>query len=393
MAISKSFFGLRRKSTKSLTFSVLNGKQITKDRVSAVKNPKSEAQAMQRMRFALLSVNLAAYRPILERSVESVNYGSESVQYIMKKNMKNWKLQGYRKDSGFQPADMQISFGTLQGLQWDAHDENEFVTSGQVMSPEGKTVKDFREGIGAQIGDQLTIVGAFSTGDPKNPYMAGWDSFYFTEELDAAPLTVDEGTIFPAWLSGADETTALFSIGRSDSGEGVIMANPRQIGVGNLIMCATILSRDGDGKHLRSNAVFNGAAALGTTAALAIIQGRNSFMGISSTLPSDWPTEQTPVSQTVYTLGTVKLNRPAGEGKTQEQPFAVLLKQVILGNSVTTQKIAISDNGINTGFAYFPGANFPLSASDYAWEKLTATEADEVPTEFVSYDVARALVG
>ena len=45
MAISKSFFGLRRKSTKSLTFSVLNGKQITKDRVSAVKNPKSEAQA------------------------------------------------------------------------------------------------------------------------------------------------------------------------------------------------------------------------------------------------------------------------------------------------------------------------------------------------------------
>lgn len=262
MAISKSFFGLRRKSTKSLTFSVLNGKQITKDRVSAVKNPKSEAQAMQRMRFALLSVNLAAYRPILERSVESVNYGSESVQYIMKKNMKNWKLQGYRKDSGFQPADMQISFGTLQGLQWDAHDENEFVTSGQVMSPEGKTVKDFREGIGAQIGDQLTIVGAFSTGDPKNPYMAGWDSFYFTEELDAAPLTVDEGTIFPAWLSGADETTALFTIGRSDSGEGVIMANPRQISVGNLIMCTTILSRDGDGKHLRSNAVFNGAAAL-----------------------------------------------------------------------------------------------------------------------------------
>ena len=80
MAKSKSFFGLRRGSTRSLTFSVLSGKQITKDRVSAVKNPKSEAQAMQRMRFALLSVNLAAYRPILERSVESVVYGYQSVQ-------------------------------------------------------------------------------------------------------------------------------------------------------------------------------------------------------------------------------------------------------------------------------------------------------------------------
>lgn len=393
MAISKSFFGLRRKSTKSLTFSVLNGKQITKDRVSAVKNPKSEAQAMQRMRFALLSVNLKAFRPILERSVESVNYGNESVQYIMKKNMKNWKLQGYRKDSGFQPADMQLSYGTLPSLEWNSSDENQWVTPVQVMSPQGTSVREFREGIGAQIGDQLTIVGAFATGDPKNPYMAGWDSFYFTEELDAAPLTVDDGIIYPEWLSGLDTDHVLFQIGRSDNGEGVIYGNLSNQSIGNLIMCATILSRDGDGRHLRSNASFNGAAALGTTAALAIIQGRNSFMGISSTLPSDWPTEQTPVGQTVFTLGTVVLNRPAGDGKTQEQPFAVLLKQEIMGNSVTTKKIAISDNGINTGFAYFPGASFPLSASDYAWDTLSATQKDAVPTEFVSYDVARALVG
>lgn len=393
MAISKSFFGLRRKSTKSLTFSVLNGKQITKDRVSAVKNPKSEAQAMQRMRFALLSVNLAAYRPILERSVESVNYGNESVQYIMKKNMKNWKLQGYRKDSGFQPADMQLSYGTLPSLEWVGINEGEFATTAPVVPAVSTTVRQFREGIGAQIGDQLTIVGAMSTGDPKNPYVAAWDSFYFTEELDAATLTVDDAEINPVWLSGLDAEYAPFKLSRSDNGEGVIMANPNSFNAGVIIMCATILSRDGDGKHLRSNAVFNGAAALGTTAALAIIQGRNSFMGISSSLPSDWPTEQTPVGQTVYTLGTVVLNRPAGQGQTQEQPFAVLLKQEIMGNSVTTQKIAISDNGINTGFAYFPGANFPLSASDYAWENLTATQTDAVPTEFVSYDVARALVG
>lgn len=393
MAISKSFFGLRRKSTKSLTFSVLNGKQITKDRVSAVKNPKSEAQAMQRMRFALLSVNLAAFRPILERSVESVNYGNESVQYIMKKNMKNWKLQGYRKDSGFQPADMQLSYGTLPSLEWVGINEGEFATTAPVVPAVSTTVRQFREGIGAQIGDQLTIVGAMSTGDPKNPYVAAWDSFYFTEELDAATLTVDDAEINPVWLSGLDAEYAPFKLSRSDNGEGVIMANPNSFNAGVIIMCATILSRDGDGKHLRSNAVFNGAAALGTTAALAIIQGRNSFMGISSSLPSDWPTEQTPVGQTVYTLGTVVLNRPAGQGQTQEQPFAVLLKQEIMGNSVTTQKIAISDNGINTGFAYFPGANFPLSASDYAWENLTATQTDAVPTEFVSYDVARALVG
>lgn len=393
MAISKSFFGLRRKSTKSLTFSVLNGKQITKDRVSAVKNPKSEAQAMQRMRFALLSVNLAAYRPILERAVESVKYGNDSVQYIMKKNMKNWKLQGYVKDSGFQPADMQLSFGSLPGLEWVSTDENQWVTTGQVMSPQGATVKDFREGIGAQIGDQLTLVGAFSTGDPKNPYMAGWDSFYFTEELDAMPLTIDDSSIYPAWLSGLDERHVLFSIGRSDNGEGVIYGNPSNLSIGNLIMCATILSRDGDGKHLRSNALFNGAVALGTTAANAIIRGRNSFMGIASALPSDWPTEQTPVGQTVYTLGGVRLSHPVAGGQTQEDNFAVLLKQEIMGNTVTTKKIGISENGRSDGFAFRPGANFPLVPTDYLWSDMTATQSDAVPTEFVSYNVARALVG
>lgn len=393
MAISKSFFGLRRKSTKSLTFSVLNGKQITKDRVSAVKNPKSEAQAMQRMRFALLSVNLAAYRPILERSVESVNYGNESVQYIMKKNMKNWKLQGYRKDSGFQPADMQLSYGTLPSLEWVGGDEGEFLTTVPVVPADSTTVRQFREGIGAQIGDQLTIVGAMSTGDPKNPYVAAWDSFYFTEELDAAVLTVDDATISPVWLSGLDNEHAPFRLNRSDNGEGVIMANPDSFNAGVLVMCATILSRDGDGKHLRSNAVFNGAAALGTTAALAIIQGRNSFMGISSTLPSDWPTEQTPVGQTVYTIGGIRLNHPAGQGQTQPGTFAVLLKQEIMGNAITTQKIAISENGASSGAAYLPAPNFPLEGTEYAWSDLTATQDDAVPTEFVSYDVARALVG
>lgn len=392
MAISKSFFGLRRKSTKSLTFSVLNGKQITKDRVSAVKNPKSEAQAMQRMRFALLSVNLAAYRPILERSVESVNYGNQSVQYIMQKNMKNWKLQGFRKDSGFQPADMQLSYGTLPSLEWVGGAEGEFLTTVPVVAVQTQTVKQFREGIGAQIGDQLTIVGAISTGDPKNPYVAAWDSFYFTDELDDDPFTMDDATINPQWVSGLDAQHAPFSIYRSDDGNGVIMVNPNSANAGVLVMCATILSRDGDGKHLRSNAVFNGAAALGTTAANAIIQGRNSFMGISSSLPSDWPTEQTPVGQTVYTLGGVRLNHPAAGDQTQVGTFAVLLKQEIMGNTVTTKKIGITESGSASGNAYQSGVNFPLVATEYAWSDMTATQDDSVPTEFVSYDVARALV-
>lgn len=52
MAKSNSYFSLRRGSTKSQTFSVLRGQQITKDRVSKVGNPKSTAQMRQRALFA-----------------------------------------------------------------------------------------------------------------------------------------------------------------------------------------------------------------------------------------------------------------------------------------------------------------------------------------------------
>lgn len=52
MAKSKSFYGLRRGSTKSHTYSVLKGQQVTKDRVTDVANPKTQAQMIQRMLFA-----------------------------------------------------------------------------------------------------------------------------------------------------------------------------------------------------------------------------------------------------------------------------------------------------------------------------------------------------
>ena len=52
MAKSKGFFGLRTGSTKSMTFSVLRGQQITKDRVEGGANPKTFPQMVQRMIFA-----------------------------------------------------------------------------------------------------------------------------------------------------------------------------------------------------------------------------------------------------------------------------------------------------------------------------------------------------
>lgn len=52
MAKSKSFFGLRKGSTKTMTYSVLRGQQITKDRVTDIANPKTMDQTIQRIPFA-----------------------------------------------------------------------------------------------------------------------------------------------------------------------------------------------------------------------------------------------------------------------------------------------------------------------------------------------------
>lgn len=88
MAKSKSFFGLRRGSTKTLTFSVFNGKQVTKDRVESVKNPRSLAQMVQRMCMATASAAYAQMKEIVDHSFEGVTYGLNNMSEFIRQNVK-----------------------------------------------------------------------------------------------------------------------------------------------------------------------------------------------------------------------------------------------------------------------------------------------------------------
>lgn len=88
MAKSKSFFGLRRGSTKTLTFQVNNGKQITKDRVYEVKNPRTEAQMKQRMVMATASAAYANMKEIVDHSFEGITYGQMNMSEFIKVNAK-----------------------------------------------------------------------------------------------------------------------------------------------------------------------------------------------------------------------------------------------------------------------------------------------------------------
>lgn len=126
MAKSKSFFGLRRGSTKSLTFSVLNGQQVTKDRVYGGKNPRSLAQMIQRMCLATSSAAYAQMKQIVDHSFEGISYGANTMAEFIKVNTKliksNYELAGddfaYNPygDRGLKVGAYQMAKGTAPAL-------------------------------------------------------------------------------------------------------------------------------------------------------------------------------------------------------------------------------------------------------------------------------------
>ena len=92
MAKSKSFFGLRTGSTKSLTFSVYRGTQVTKDRVTRVTNPRTIAQMQQRAKVPVVAAARVALAGLVDHSFEGVPYGQASLQKFSSLNLANGAL-------------------------------------------------------------------------------------------------------------------------------------------------------------------------------------------------------------------------------------------------------------------------------------------------------------
>lgn len=184
MAQSSSFFGLRRGSTKSLTFQVLDGKQITKDRVTHVHNPRTEQQMMQRVFMYNVQRAYMANSKICDHSFEGVSYGAKSMQYFMSENLK--RVREYVRDQvnkydinarevtdfrplggiGFGALDYLVSKGTLPSLRtvWyegqsaDNPSQKALALLVSDASIDDPTYQDFKDFYGCDAGDQVTFV-------------------------------------------------------------------------------------------------------------------------------------------------------------------------------------------------------------------------------------------
>lgn len=189
MAQSKSFFGLRKGSTKTLTFSVYNGKQVTKDRVTNVRNPRSSAQMMQRAIMATALHGYSALKEICDHSFEGISYGQKSMNYFVSQNARMIRnaaagvnLSLYKGNSVSNAYI--ISKGSLPAVVVTISSSNSklnFVKPYAGSLSASTTFGDFMAMFGAtQLQDMVTIVTLID--NPGGNASMYWVRFKLTEE-------------------------------------------------------------------------------------------------------------------------------------------------------------------------------------------------------------------
>lgn len=255
-----------------------NNKQTQGVRVyqPVVKNPRTYAQAEQRMRMSVINATYRALKDVIDRGQETKAYGNASRLAWLSRAMKTFEGPYFVK--GEQPtylAPLEISHGSLEGIALAVNQDNkiQFSLSGDVALGE-LTVALFSEklldsGLDIQVGDQITFVG-----------VVGTVAYMKSVTVDGTDTTIMQGCLIE---EGSFKAPSSFVSGSPNT-------NDMNLG-------CVIVSREGsNGAHLRSTAALvpvDGTVGdpLFTNAArrAAIL----SYM--QEGLSVDWPTEQEPV--------------------------------------------------------------------------------------------------
>lgn len=194
MAKSNSFFGLRRGSTKSLTFAVNDGVQITKDRVTDVKNPRTKAQMAQRCLLKTISLAYSSMKSILDHSFEGVSYGALSMRHFQSLNFNlvkaarfaTAKTIGFAKygDSTPNLGQYVIAQGSLNQPNFNAFNIAVQGSGISIAVSEVTTVADFATKLGIGLGELITICAQIQS--TKNAVAFAWIRFTLPSDATAS---------------------------------------------------------------------------------------------------------------------------------------------------------------------------------------------------------------
>ena len=169
--------GHARGKVGSLVFSRSNGKQVVRAKADVVKNPKTEAQKIQRILLNTVAQAYSKMQAICDHSFENVNAGQDSMSYFLRQNLNALRTKVSEAIAGgatleeifsfaplgtalFVPNDYLISKGKLPKINVaDASSDDEMtalITNG--------TYEDVINAYGGQRGDQLTFVAVAGSG-------------------------------------------------------------------------------------------------------------------------------------------------------------------------------------------------------------------------------------
>lgn len=253
MAKSNSFFGLRRGSTKSLTFAVNDGMQITKDRVTQVKNPRSKAQMAQRCLLKTISLAYASMKSILDHSFEGVSYGALSMRHFQSINFNlvkaarfaTAKTIGYAKfgDSTPNLGQYVIAQGSLNQPNFHGFAVTVQGSGISIAVSDVTTVADFATKLGIGLGELVTVCAQIQS--TKNAVAFAWVRFTLPNDATASisDIKVESNlSVEASFESGVSAVVTVADFG-ADTAKGVLYT--------------AIRSKYSQNGWLRSKAVLN----------------------------------------------------------------------------------------------------------------------------------------
>ena len=256
MAQSKGFFGLRKGSTKSLTFSTLDGKQITKDRVYEVKNPRTEAQMRQRMLMTTIGAAYKTLKSIADHSFEGYSSGMQCMRQFNSRNLNRFKQAAAAKgsvafneykDGDINPLPFILASGSLPGFAFKFDETSNLEIVGEKEDADFTTAEGIYAALGVQRNDLITFCTVIGEGTTLNGVYS-----YKAERFNIVRLYCDKsGTV----AKPADA----FTISTNNDQASVTMstaANAITIKTGEADFGAVIQSRKNDSGWLRSDAVM-----------------------------------------------------------------------------------------------------------------------------------------
>lgn len=256
MAKSKGFFGLRKGSTKSLTYSVLDGIQITKDRVYDVKNPRTESQMRQRMLMTTVGAAYKMLKSIADHSFEGFSSGMQCMRQFNSRNLNRFKQAAAAKgsvafnsykDGDINPLPFILASGSLPGFSFNFDDTSNLQIKGEKENADFTTAEGIYAALGVQRNDLITFCTVIGEGSTSNGVYS-----YVAERFNIVRLYCDK--------SGAVSKPAdAFTISTNNDQAVITMstaANAITIKTGAADFGAVIQSRKNDSGWLRSDAVM-----------------------------------------------------------------------------------------------------------------------------------------